>query len=369
MKTVFYLVVCLTWFIVLLPNDCLSANSGKKEKIILEHADTLRSRNDVRELIGHVRVRRAATVIHADRALYHPASGIVTLTGNVKMNEPGRRMHSHRVRFNETTGDFEASKNVEMLVGDSLKVTCELARYTEEANTVDLFNNIIIDSFSDNARITGNRGRWEREKDTAVIDQDPRYTLPSQRGNSSDTLRITSELLTFYHSDKSALFTGNVFLKQTEISANADSLFHMPDSNKTRLMGDPVIRREKDEVSGKHVELYYHDEELERMVVNGDAAAVTEAAPGDVRRNYLSGKDLEMTIVNDSTRQIIVSGDAQGQYHFWDEDDIYHGVNMVVADSIEIFVVSDRTENIALSGRANGTFYPDGMIPEERISK
>ncbi|MFC2150217.1 hypothetical protein ACFLQV_01810, partial [Calditrichota bacterium] len=60
---------------------------------------------------------------------------------------------------------------------------------------------------------------------------------------------------------------------------------------------------------------------------------------------------------------IEVEGDAQAQYHFWDDKDNYQGVNLVVADKIVINVVADRTDEIKLSGRANGTFYPEGMQP------
>ncbi len=363
MKSVNPLSLLLYLLLGMFLNPSLLIAAEEPQKINLEHADTLRSRQGVRELIGHVRIRRGSTVIRSDKALHHPVNGMVTFTGNVRMTEPDRTINAELIRYNEVSGDFEASQSVVMMIGDSLKVRCQVARYNDEKQTVDLFNDVIIDDLSDMARITGNHGKWNRTDDVAVIDQDPVYMLPGKNENSKDTLVIVSELLTFYRESRSALFTGNVYLFQAEMNSQSDSLFHQPDSNRTSLTGNPVIRRGEDEVSGRNIQLIYQMDELKTLIVNGNAVALTETVEGDERRNYLSGNSLTMELINDSTRSINVDGAAQGQYYIWDEDDVYQGVNLVAADVIDILVVAKKTEKISLHGRANGTFYPPGMEP------
>ncbi|HHE46526.1 MAG TPA: hypothetical protein ENL08_02335 [Bacteroidetes bacterium] len=350
--------------LLLIPAVSSAAGRTGLERIELLHADTLRSRGASRQLIGHVKVRRGATLITADRALYNTRSGEVTLTGNVKLNEPERKVTAERMVYNEFSGNFEASRNVDMYYGDSLRIRSRLARYDETAGTIDLFGNLIIDNLSDGARITGNHGRWNQLEDNGVIDQSPVYRLPDEKGDPPDTLVIVSRYLQFDRAAGSALFTGSVKLTQSEIRAESDSLHHLPDSSLTVLSGNPVIWRGEDELTGRVIRLYYEERSLKRVVAEGDASVLSGTVPDDPRRNHLTGDRLTMTTIDDSTRVILVEGDAQGEYHVWDERDVYQGVNLSAADAIELTIVSERVTSIVLEGRSNGVFYPPGQIPE-----
>jgi len=335
------------------------------QRIVLEHADTLRSRGEVRELIGHVRVRRGITQIEADRAFHDTRSGQVKLTGAVKLREPSRRVFARQMDFNELSGNFEASQDVDMYHGDSLRIRCDRARYNEAGETVDLFGRVIIDNLSDKARITGGHGLWNQRNDSGVIDKSPVYRLPDTEGNPPDTLVIVSRNLHFNRAERTALFVGDVVMTRQDMRAEADSLLHLPDSSRTILLGDPIIWREDDELSGRRIELHFKDHDLSKVFVESDAAAVSGAQPGDPRNNYLVGKTLTLTTVDDSSRLIVAKGDAKGEYHAWDEADVYQGVNMSAADRIELLVVNNKATSIVLSGRSNGTFYPPGQAPED----
>ncbi|NQT35028.1 hypothetical protein HQ587_07555 [bacterium] len=337
---------------------------GKVERIELEHADTLRSRGNVRELIGHVQIRRGATLITSKKALYDAKAGRVVLTGDVLLDEPGQKIRAERMTYNELTGDFEASANVDMLHADSMRIRCDKANYVELTGTVDLFGDIIIDNLSDGARITGRHGRWNQIKDSGIIDWEPVYMLPDETGDPPDTLVITSDKLVFNRTSRVAVFTGDVDLMQVEIHAVADSLRHLPDSSITILSGNPVIWRGDDELTGKRIELHYEGRTLSKTFVQDDAVALSKPEENDSLRNYLSGITLTMTTIDDSTRVIVVKGDAKGEYHVWDSDTVYQGVNISAADVIELTLISDKVTSIVLSGRANGAFYPPDDLPE-----
>lgn len=362
-------------FFILLPSSfililflTLQATSAPQgsglERIILEHTDTLRTSGGLRHLIGNVRLRRGETVITADRALYDPRSGQVSLTGNAILTEPDRKVLARRMNYNEFTGDFEAAEDVDTYYGDSLRIRCDLSRYNDKEETVDLHGSVIIDDLTDGARITGKHCLWKQYDDSGVIDQDPVYRLPDEEANPPDTLIITSIRLDFDHARMTALFTGNVHLTQDEIIAVADTLRHLPDSSLTILSGAPIIQRDEDELSGRMVELLYEGRKLKKMTVFGDAKAFSVTQPGDPRYNYLAGETLTMTTVDDSTRIVFVEGDALGEYHVWDNEQGYQGVNVSAADTIELTIVSKRTTSIILDGRASGSFYPPEDIPE-----
>ncbi|MDP8228459.1 MAG: hypothetical protein P9M15_03300 [Candidatus Electryoneaceae bacterium] len=352
------------------------ATGRPNEPIILEHADQMRNRGEVRELIGNVHLRHNQKIIRSAHALYNPVTGKVTLFGTsdpdeptqmiepVRLDEPGRTVSADRADYNEFTGDFEAIGNVDMVIGDSVRIRCQRAYYLERDSLIQLYDDIILDNYSDGAQITGRRGRWEQKNDDAFIEGNPVYRLPGSEGDPPDTLIINSRRLYFDRKDHSALFTGDVHLNKGEmLEATADSLHHQPDSDLTFLSGSPVIWRGDDRISGEQVELYYEGDLLERLVVIEDAVALSVAHPQEIHRNRLAGDLITMTMINDTTHVIWVNGHAYGHYHLWNEDDQYQGVNLSQADTIELTVVARETTVVILEGGTSGTFYPPDMVP------
>ncbi len=346
----------------------LGASEVAPQKIILDHADTLRSRGESRELIGHVKVTRGATVITSERAIYSPTEGKITLTGKVHLTDPDRRVDSREVHYNERSGDFEAIGDVDMTAGDSMRIHCERALYTDHNKTAELFDHVVIDIIRDGSHITGGYGLFLTKDSSGTIEESPVYRLPDKPdslGVARDTLVIISQKIQFSRREHSVLFTGDVRLTRGDVLAVADTLFHYPDSNITRMSGAPLIWRGKDELSGRNVDLSYSGKELRSIIVTGKAVALSPAQEGDSLRNRLQGDKLTVTTPDDSTRVVVVVGDAVGWYRVFDSKEGYQGVNVAAADRIELIVVHDKTTNIKLEGKTSGAFYPPGSEPPE----
>jgi len=338
-----------------------------QERVILEYADTLRSRGEERELIGSVRVRRGETRIQANRALHSPEQGLLRLTGSVRLDEPTRRVRSQTMRYDEASGDFVASGAVDVHLGDSLRIRCATAHYREVTRLLELDGDVIIDIYSDSSRITGGWGRFNLGDSSGTIEGSPVYRLPELGTADPETLVIESQRLQFSRRDRSALFTGEVRLNRQDLLAVADTLYHEPDSNRTQLGGAPLVWRGEDELSGNAIALAYRGRQVSKMEVTGNAVALSLAREGDDRRNRLSGRSLVMEMIDDSTRFPQVAGNAVGRYFVWDENESYQGLNLATGDTISILVVAERSRRIEIVGRANGSFYPAGMEPMEAL--
>ncbi len=333
------------------------------DKIVLEHADTLRSRGSARELIGNVKVTRAGTTIRAERALYTPDQGRITLTGSVYLTDPERKMRAQRVEYDEKTGNFDAGGRVDMTARDSVRIQCRSAHYTDLNKTAELFDDVTIDIFRDTSRITGDYGQFRTSDSSGWVEGGARYVRPERSEGGLDTLVITSDRLSFSRKDNSATFTGDVKLTRGEILAVSDSLFYLPDSNSTRLSGAPLIWRGSDELTGDLIELKYEGRELKVIEVHGSGVALSPANEGDKRRNRLAGKRLTLEIIDDSSRVVSASGDAEGWYFVFDNKRGYQGVNVAGADRIQLDIIGKKTTNIVLEGQTSGAFYPPGQEP------
>jgi len=332
-------------------------------KIILDHADVMRSNGNVKNLIGHVRIRHGIKVITADRARYDSQTGIIELNGKVELFEPDQRMIANKITYFENTGNYEAVGNTDFTRPDSIRIRCNIAKYYEIDDMLDMNINVIIDNLSDGATITGNRGKWYNQRETAVITGKPVYTLPFSNNDDEDTLVINSREITLYNARNSALFSGDVTLQLGELIAVSDSLMHQPDSSLTILSGAPVIWRETDKLSGEIVYLYFEDKELNRIVVQGEGVILSEAHLDQDIYNRLSGDNLDISIINDSTRFVQANGDARGEYHIWDEKDVYQGENVSTANTIDILLQGNKARSIDLLGSTSGTFYPPKFVP------
>ncbi len=337
----------------------------QSSKIVLDHADTLRSKGGIRELIGHVKVTRGGTTIRAENALYTPDLGQISLTGSVYLTDPERTMRAERVEYDERTGNFDAQGGIDMTVRDSVRIRCRSAHFTDFNRTAELFDDVIIDIFRDTSRITGDYGQFRTTDSSGWVEGSSKYVRPERGESSNDTLLITSDRLAFSRKDNSATFTGDVKLTRGEILAVSDSLFYMPDSNNTRLSGAPLIWRGSDELTGDLIDLKYKDRELKVIDVFGNGIALSPAYEGDKRRNRLAGKKLTLEILNDSSRVVLATGDAQGWYFVFDSKKGYQGVNVAGADLIRLDIYGKKTTNILLEGQTSGAFYPPGQEPPQ----
>jgi lipopolysaccharide export system protein LptA len=353
--------VALTALVVGVADD-VEATQG--ERIVLEHADTLRSIGGRRELIGSVRIRRGETVIRAVKAVHYLEQGLVTLSGAVDLIEPGRRIKADQMTYDERSGDFEALGNVETWQGDSVRTRCNLAHYNKADGRVDLYEQVVIDNIADGAQITGRHGWWLEEEETATVEGDPIYRLPDKEANPPDTLQIEGRRLAYERRTGTAQFIGKVRFYEGELRGEADTLAHTPDSSITVLTGNPKLWRDDDNLSGVKIEIFYNGRQAEKLVVSGDAVALSPAREGDERRNRMSGEKISIITETDTTRRVDVVGTAKGLYYVWDEKDVYQGVNLAAADEIELGIVRGKVTGIALAGKTNGAFYPPGMEEE-----
>lgn len=353
--------VCVSVLILLCTNSGCQTST---DRIILEHADTLRSSGYLKTLIGNVRIRRGETVITADNALHDSKSGYLDLKGNVKLSEPERTVNAEQISYFEKTGNFEAVDKVDFMQVDSIRIRSRFARYIDTENALELYDDIIIDFMSDGSQVTGQRGSWLEDEEIAIIEGNPVYRLPDPDSDPPDTLVIISRRLAIDQRNNSALFTGNVELTARDVLTISDTLFYQPDSNLTVLSGAPFVWRGTDELSGRKIDLHFENRELRSIFVTGEALALSQSMPGSEFYNKLAGESMTIILNSDDTRSVKVVGDAEGHYHIWDEDDKYKGMNVSAADKIELFIVGDKTTEILLDGDSAGTFYPPELIPE-----
>ncbi len=340
-----------------------NAAAGRPERIILENADTIRTEGPVRYLIGNVRIHHKQKTITSDRAMYDSETGLLNLSGNVELWESEQQLNAKRVSYYEQSGDYEAAGGVDYTKKDSIRIRCRWAQYFEREDVLHLYDDVIINILQDNSTIAGSGGEWINTEEIAVIEGNPVYRLPDKNENSSDTLVINSRQISYYRKENSALFTGDVELQRDRLLAVSDSLYHYPDSGYTQLTGAPMIWRDEDKMSGDKIDLFSENDELTEIEVTDNAVILSDAHELDDRVNRLAGRLLKISVINDSSRVVKVEGDAEGEYHIYDEDDVYQGVNLSAADVIKIHIENNEVVKIDLDGGTSGAFYPPDMAP------
>jgi lipopolysaccharide export system protein LptA len=351
--------VAVMWMIIGAPS----------EKIILNHADTLRSRGSSRELIGHVKVTRLGTTITSQTAVYSPDAGRIVLTGSVKLVDSLRSMTAERIEYDERSGDYIAGGGVVIVARDSVEINCRSLRYRDETGIAELFDDLVFHIFEDSSSITGHYGSFKSADSSGFVEGGVVYMLPDAEVDSStgkrDTTIITSERLNFSRSQNYAIFSGDVKMTRGELLAVSDSLYHYPNQSMTRLAGAPLIWRDDDELSGKVIQVFYEGRKLKRILAQGDGMALSKAHEDDKRKNRLAGETLELSILELDKRTVSATGDALGWYFVFDPKKGYQGVNIAAANIIRLNLEGNKTTDIMLEGKTSGTFYPPGMEPPE----
>ena len=190
-RVLFYMIVVL----LAISRVTFASSNNDDFKLILDHADTVRSEGSIRYLIGNVKVHRKDMVILADNAYFNGVTGIIDLNDDVKLMEPGQVLTTLRIVYNDFSGDYDALGEVHFVKQDSIEMECRTAKFTAVDSLLQLVDDVVINDLNNNTTVTGKRARWFESEKKALITGNPVYRLPDEKNSSADTLIIKSQFL------------------------------------------------------------------------------------------------------------------------------------------------------------------------------
>ncbi|MCX6640157.1 MAG: hypothetical protein NTW14_06700 [bacterium] len=336
-----------------------------RSPIVLRQADLMRTENGpsgpVRYLDGKVWITHDTLSITCEHTRWEETTGVLYFEDKVHFVEPHRKTWAQRAIYYEREDRAIAEGQVR-IEQDSMFILCDRAIYNNTKQEALFFGNVEIHSIKENAVITGNHGAYEHETDRGVMSQDPRLV---RHFEGNDSLVVIGRIIEYYFKDEYSIVTDSVHVTRNQFEAWAQKMEYWNKDGKTRLLGNPIIKHNRDLLSADSIDAYFENQKLKRVLMFGQADATSPAdslLPKPV--NHMTGHTMELTFVEGALDSVYVRGNATSVYYIRENGE-KKGANRVSGDLIDIQVLANRVNWIYVEGGTEGTYYPRHL--EQRV--
>jgi len=371
--------------------------AARAQKVIeLRHADSLVGLvidgEEARELIGNVYITQENVRITCDRALQFVRLGKVHLHGNVVVRDDSMTLRAPRGTYHRDERRAEAFDSVRLDDG-RVQLTAGYGNYlidarkaffhtrvvvidsasVMEADTLTYFRvtrlsrargNVKVMSKSDGVTLYGGSLDDEPERQYSRMTVDPLLVqIDTSEGGRLDTLQVRARVLEDYRgTPKRLVATDSVGIVRSELAAAGRYACLFTPGDSIHLRTRPVIWYGETQVDGDSINVYVVKRKLRRLLVMGNAFAVSR---GDSLRpdrfDQLSGDRLTMLFDAGGLRRTDVDGRAISVYHLYD-DSLANGLNKTSGDRIVMQFDGGKASTITVYGGVEGNYYPENMV-------
>jgi len=238
-----------------------------------------------------------------------------------------------------------------ILSGDTLYYDRNLAYGQAEGQ-------IKIEDTLENLLIIGDYGQMYEQNDSAIVSREP-LMIKSMEGDSiflhADTFKVFER-----DSIKYMLAYYGVRIFKSDLQAVCDSVSYVLSDSTIKLIGDPIIWSEENEMSADSVDLFIKKQELHSMYMRPNSFMVSQI--DSIRYNQIKGSEMRGFFKNRELRNIKVKGNGQTIYFGQDEEERFIGVNWAESSDIDIRLAEQEIESITFIQDAEATMYPIGEL-------
>lgn len=310
----------------------------------------------IRILEGNVHVIQDTLEIFCDRATHYPARQRTVLTGNVKLIRGVETLTARQVTYYDRRKMAIAVDKVH-LTRPGQEMRAEYLEYYYDSDRAFARTGLILTDHESRVVVTAGQGRFIPEENRSIVKNDAHFRQINESG--SDTLHIFADEMEYrFGRERMAIGRKSVKILQTGLVATCDSAVYLLDSSRAVLDIDPIATQEKNRLSGKRIEMYFVENDLRRIFVDGQALATSVEDSAANKINRLSGQTITAFISAKKLRELWAVSNARSTYYLADKG-VDQGVNTASADTIQIYFKAGDLNSIAVKSGSQGIFYPD----------
>lgn len=428
------------WFFICLVFLIAGAEEAEEESspLILKNADFNRNTTVngewVSYLKGNVEFFYDNATIIADEATWYRADNKIIFQHNIKANMKEQELSCERIDFIRSEKKLIAQHNVDFFdqkeqirvkahdatylfdrkhltltknpqiffydtaQSDTVTISAEIMVYDDSLKRATAVRNVDFFDQKEQVRIVSQRAVFETEKKNLVLTQEPK--LFRYDTSQVETLTITSEIMYYNDSLKTATAERNVKIEKGDLSATCKRAAYDNNTGIAKLRNDPWIFYEIHEITGDSVDLFFSNEYLDGVAImrnsrwfhrdtSGGVDTVFTKVTGDSiyiamhdssntfktiwtyddaeafyyssnkpeSINEANGKVMQLDFARGKPHLLTISGNAEFLYHL--EDKKENGRNEASGDNIAIRFKNGEAVYMSLNGAVRGTYYSD----------
>lgn len=323
----------------------LQGNARFEEPGRKASADVLRYMEDTEEifLIGQARYESEDKVIEADTISYDQKKEIYTTRGRSLISDPPHLIEADQIDYEKEAGMGIALGNVVWQdTSAGLSIFCDTARYREEGSYLQAMG-----------------GRNGRPMLISRIEADSMYltadTLIAQ--NQLDTLtQDSSRMLMAYH---------DVRIFKSNLQALCDSVYYSTRDSLFRLYKDPLIWSDTSQFSADTIHVHLTQDGIDRIDLY-NRSFITNS-PDLKYFNQIKGKLIKAYLEDGEIRRMRVEGNAETVYYALDDAGAYIGANKTVCSEMLFIFAEQKLKEIRFYKEPSGQLHPMNQADHEAL--
>ena len=155
----------------------------------------------------------------------------------------------------------------------------------------------------------------------------------------------------------------HVKIYSDSLQAKADSLFYSLSDSTIRLITNPMVWANENQITGDTIYLYVKNKKPEQLNVFENAFAINKIDTTEYF-NQLKGNRLNAWFEDGSITKMSTKGNAENIYFALDKDNKFIGVNHSNAQIIEITFENNEPAKVVFRNQLTGKMSPIGQIPK-----
>ena len=321
------------------------------------------------EFYDNVKVINEARILTADSLIYYYAEDRIFTAGSPVIIDSNRTIKANEMEYYTELDYVNAKGNVDYTSEDNQLLADFLTYYADSSKTVASSNCQFIDLKENNILKSDSILYYnEDEKMHAFIN--PVLIKNDSLGN--EEYRIEGDVISGDNLEKAFLSIGNVKIFQDSIKAFADSANYNDSTGVIYLTGNPKVINEDQDIKGDEIQAKMIDGDIQSIFIIGRAitsaksfaylpiskADTLKTIPDSIEvRDEMTGKLMEIYFEEGQIDSIRVSGMATSFYNVKD-DSIIQGTNSASGDTLIMMFADKQLHEITVIGGTQGEFAP-----------
>lgn len=299
------------------------------------YSDTLQYHTTTRVafFFGPTEILGDSSYIYCEKGWYNTGTNKSMLKQKALVRNKKQTIHGDSLYYERETGYGEGFRNIEI--------------YDEEQQVILRGNYAIIHQNEDRALMTDSaQFIYITSDDTVYVHADTLKTIPDSAGNR--------QIKAYY----------GVRLFKSNLQGICDSLFYSTSDSILRLYDQPVLWSGENQLSAQYIEIWTRNKQLYQLHMQQLAFIINQE--DSVKFNQIKGKTMVCHFRNNELSKIVVNGNGQTVYYAKDKDQLI-GVNTAQSSDMVITVKQNKPDVIRFITKPTAVLYPLETAPKEEL--
>ncbi len=305
-------------------------------------------------------IRNPDYTIYSDTLRYNTRTGIAYFFGPTDIISRENYIYCENGWY-DTEKDISQFNRNALLINESQRLGGDSLYYERKTGTGHAFGNVTLNDTARNIVLCGQYANYGEYPEYAMItdsalliiieDRDSLFVHADTLISSMDSANAARIMRAFNH----------VKFYRHDIQGKCDSLVYPEADSVFLLYGNPVLWSGRYQLTAEFLEIRMANKQLENIRMINQAFIISR--DDSVHFNQIKGRGMTGYFHNEVLERIVVKGNGQTRYFARDKSDRLIGLNMAESANIIIYLKEEKISRINL------VTNPDAeLIPEKDIS-